>query len=82
MFHFRYAIHISCTFLSLSVHMGKLKLAKIPLFGYFYKKNSVIVDRAKQKIAYSAFYKGRRKIRKGLNDVFSLKEGFLRKMYS
>ena len=35
--------------------LGKYESSKIPLFGYFYKNNSVIVDRENRKDAYSAF---------------------------
>ena len=45
--------------------MGKAELSKIPLFGWFYKKNSVIVDRSKIKDAYSAFLKAGEKLDKG-----------------
>ena len=42
--------------------IGKSDIAKIPLFGYFYKKNSVIVDRASIKNSYSAFLKAGNKL--------------------
>ena len=42
--------------------IGKSDIAKIPLFGYFYKKNSIIVDRASIKNSYSAFLKARKKL--------------------
>lgn len=45
--------------------MGKAELAKIPLFGWFYKKNSVIVERNKIKGAYSAFLKAGEQLEKG-----------------
>ena len=45
--------------------MGKAELSKIPLFGWFYKRNSVIVDRSKIKDAYSAFLKAGEKLDKG-----------------
>ena len=45
--------------------MGKAELSKIPLFGWFYKKNNVIVDRSKIKDAYSAFLKAGEKLDKG-----------------
>ena len=37
--------------------IGKAELAKLPFFGYFFKNNSVIVDRKNRKDAYSAFLK-------------------------
>ena len=36
-------------------YMGKAELTRIPLFGWFYKKNAVIVNRSKIKDAYVAF---------------------------
>ena len=49
------------------LYMGKVELTKIPLFGYFYKKNSIIVDRSKIRDAYAAFVKAGEKLDKGLN---------------
>ena len=48
-------------------YIGKAEIAKIPLFGYFYKENSVIVDRANRKDAYSAFLKAGKKLKTGIN---------------
>ena len=48
-------------------YIGKAEIAKIPLFGYFYKENSVIVDRANRKDAYSAFLKAGEKLKTGIN---------------
>ena len=45
--------------------MGKAELTRIPVFGYFFKKNSVIVDRKNLKDSYSAFKKSAAKIKKG-----------------
>ena len=36
-------------------YIGKAEISKIPLFGYFYKKNSIMVDRSNKKDAYHAF---------------------------
>ena len=47
--------------------MGKKELASIPIFGYFYKKNSIIVDRSKIRDSYAAFVKAGEKLDKGLN---------------
>jgi len=47
--------------------MGKAELAKIPLFGYFYKKNSIIVDRSKIRDSYAAFINAGKKLEEGLN---------------
>ena len=47
--------------------MGKKELASIPLFGYFYRKNSIIVDRSKIRDSYDAFIKAGEKLDNGLN---------------
>ena len=47
--------------------MGKAEIAKLPLFGYFYKNNSVIVDRENRKDSYLAFLKAAEKLNKGLS---------------
>ena len=47
--------------------MGKIELTKIPLFGYFYKQNSIIVDRSKIRESYAAFVKAGEKLDNGLN---------------
>ena len=47
--------------------MGKAEIAKIPIFGYFYKNNSIIVDRSNRKDSYSAFLKAGQKLNKGLS---------------
>ena len=45
--------------------MGKKELVSIPLFGYFYRENSIIVDRSKIRDSYAAFLKAGEKIDKG-----------------
>ena len=47
--------------------MGKKEITKIPIFGYFYKKNSIIVDRNKMRDSYAAFIKAGEKLDNGLN---------------
>jgi len=47
--------------------MGKKELVSIPLFGYFYRKNSIIVDRSKIRDSYAAFIKAGEKLDNGLN---------------
>ena len=47
--------------------MGKKELVSIPLFGYFYRKNSIIVDRSKIRDSYAAFLKAGEKLDSGLN---------------
>lgn len=48
-------------------YIGKAEIATIPIFGYFYRKNSVIVNRNNRKDSYSAFLKAGEKIKQGLN---------------
>ncbi len=48
-------------------YIGKMELAKLPFFGYFYKNNSVIVNRKNRKDSYTAFLKAGEKLSKGLN---------------
>jgi 1-acyl-sn-glycerol-3-phosphate acyltransferase len=48
-------------------YMGKAEIAKIPLFGYFYKNNTVVVYRANRRNAYDAFLKAGDKLKKGIN---------------
>tara|TARA_B100001142_G_scaffold51099_1_gene48466 strand:- start:623 stop:1357 length:735 start_codon:yes stop_codon:yes gene_type:complete len=48
-------------------YMGKVELSKIPIFGYFFRNNSVVVDRSNKRDSYSAFIKAGEKLKKGLN---------------
>ncbi len=48
-------------------YMGKAEIAKIPLFGYFYKNNTVVVDRGNKRDAYDAFLKAGEQLKKGIN---------------
>ena len=48
-------------------YIGKAEIAKIPLFGYFYKNNSVIVDRENKRNAYGAFLKAGEKLKMGIS---------------
>ena len=47
--------------------MGKAELTKIPLFGYFFKENSVIVNRKNLKNSYEAFQESAKKLNNGLS---------------
>ena len=47
--------------------MGKAELTKIPIFGFFFKNNTVIVDRSKIKDAYSAFITAGERLKMGIN---------------
>jgi len=48
-------------------YIGKAEIAKLPLFGYFYKNNSVIVNRENRKASYSAFLKAEERLKQGLS---------------
>ena len=48
-------------------YMGKAEIAKIPLFGYFYKNNTVVVARANRRDAYDAFLSAGEQLKKGIN---------------
>ena len=48
-------------------YMGKAEIAKIPLFGYFYKNNTIVVDRANRRDAYDAFLSAGEQLKKGIN---------------
>ena len=48
-------------------YMGKAEIAEIPLFGYFYKNNTVVVYRANRRNAYDAFLKAGDKLKKGIS---------------
>lgn len=49
------------------LYMGKIELTKIPIFGYFFKQNSVIVDRSKKRGSYEAFLNASKKLDEGAN---------------
>ena len=48
-------------------YIGKAEIAAIPIFGYFYRNNSVIVNRKNRKDAYTAFLKAGEKLQTGLS---------------
>tara|TARA_B100000945_G_scaffold301965_1_gene285184 strand:- start:304 stop:1047 length:744 start_codon:yes stop_codon:yes gene_type:complete len=48
-------------------YIGKAEIAKIPIFGYFYKHNTVIVNRKKKKDSYNAFLKAEKILTGGLS---------------
>ena len=47
--------------------IGKVELSKIPLFGYFFKHNSVIVNRKNKKDGYNAFLNANKKLQKNIS---------------
>ena len=47
------------------VFVGKKELAKIPLFGYFYKKTCILVDRDNPESRKAVFIRAQRKLKEG-----------------
>lgn len=48
-------------------YVGKAEIARIPLFGYFYRKNSVVVNRKNRKDSYTAFLKAGERLKAGIS---------------
>ena len=49
------------------VFVGKKELAKIPLFGYFYKRTCILVDRSSVKSRKAVFLRAQRRLQSGLS---------------
>ncbi|REG98853.1 lysophospholipid acyltransferase family protein [Flavobacterium aquicola] len=49
------------------VFVGKMSLAKIPLFGFFYKRTSILVDRSCSKSRMEVFDQAQKRINRGLS---------------
>lgn len=49
------------------VFVGKKELAKIPLFGFFYKRTSILVDRDSAKSRYDVYEQAQRRLNQGLS---------------
>jgi 1-acyl-sn-glycerol-3-phosphate acyltransferase len=49
------------------VFVGKQELARIPLFGFFYKRTCILVDRASSKSKHSVFESAQKRINQGLS---------------
>ncbi|WP_353777049.1 1-acyl-sn-glycerol-3-phosphate acyltransferase [Winogradskyella sp. 3972H.M.0a.05] len=49
------------------VFVGKKELAKIPLFGFFYKRTSILVDRSSAKSRQAVFLRAQRRLKQGLS---------------
>lgn len=49
------------------VFVGKKELAKIPLFGFFYKRTSILVDRANPRSRREVFEMAQNKLNRGLS---------------
>ena len=58
------------------VFVGKKELAKIPLFGYFYKRTSILVDRSNAISRKKVFSYAQDRIKQGLSICIFQKEGF------
>ncbi|WP_026977466.1 lysophospholipid acyltransferase family protein [Flavobacterium tegetincola] len=48
------------------VFVGKMELAKIPLFGYFYKRTCILVDRSSSKSRMAVFERAQKRLNSGL----------------
>ncbi|WP_460220480.1 lysophospholipid acyltransferase family protein [Psychroserpens sp. MEBiC05023] len=49
------------------VFVGKKELAKIPLFGFFYKRTSILVDRSSSKSRQAVFLRAQRRLQQGMS---------------
>lgn len=49
------------------VFVGKKELAKLPIFGFFYKKTCILVDRKDSKSRYQVFQSAQKKLNSGLS---------------
>lgn len=49
------------------VFVGKKELAKIPLFGFFYKRTCILVDRSSPKSRQAVFLRAQRRLKSGLS---------------
>jgi 1-acyl-sn-glycerol-3-phosphate acyltransferase len=49
------------------VFVGKQELAKVPLFGFFYKKTCILVDRGSSKSRLEVFNQAQKRINRGLS---------------
>ncbi|MDO6595933.1 lysophospholipid acyltransferase family protein [Oceanihabitans sp. 2_MG-2023] len=49
------------------VFVGKAELAKIPLFGFFYKRTSILVDRSSERSRKAVFKSAQRRLNQGLS---------------
>lgn len=49
------------------VFVGKKELAKIPLFGFFYKRTCILVDRNSEKSRKAVFLRAQRRLKQGLS---------------
>ena len=49
------------------VFVGKKELTKIPLFGFFYRKTNILVDRSDPRSRQAVFLKAQRRLQSGLS---------------
>ena len=49
------------------VFVGKKELAKIPLFGFFYKRTSILVDRSNPKSRQAVYLRVQKRLKQGLS---------------
>lgn len=49
------------------VFVGKAELVKIPLFGFFYKRTCILVDRSSEKSRKAVFLRAQKRLRQGLS---------------
>lgn len=49
------------------VFVGKAELSKIPLFGFFYKRTCILVDRSDAKSRVSVFAEAQKRLKQGLS---------------
>lgn len=49
------------------VFVGKKELARIPLFGFFYKRTCILVDRSSPKSRQAVFLRAQRRLKSGLS---------------
>lgn len=49
------------------VFVGKKELAKIPLFGFFYKRTCILVDRSSERSRKAVFLRAQRRLKQGLS---------------
>lgn len=56
------------------VFVGKKELAKFPVFGFFYKRTCILVDRKNTKSRQDVFYRAQRRLKQG-NSICIFPEG-------
>jgi len=62
-------IDILCTFLLVDapfLFIGKIELARVPLFGFFYRRTNILVDRSSRASAHRSFLEADRRLSAGL----------------